>query len=644
MIGDILPKLTPISAYQPSNEVVELTSALKKEFMYGYEILHKDWEELNNYSVVERMNKDQRTFNSFVLEDVDDPKEKWKWVGTRSIARNKAMAMHAHLTTSFLLPTFFAQNERQEEDRDMSDMMRDMVEFISINSNYRSGFLLTTMGMLVNPVTYLGAEFCEMLQKIKTKTENGQLMTKYLIDEVMSGFQASVYSADQLLITNIYEQNIQKQRTIIERSYIEYEELKQKFRDHPNWEFVTAGIKSVYSPDDGLFYDVKDDDHPYLCELSIFKRRRDDLEVPYINGIYFGEENVEANPIKHRDNRNTPKYNKIPFGFERINEHFFYYKSLINKVGWDHLLIDAMYQVVMNREFLDLLTPIGFSGTDQVDTDIIFPGATIAFENPDARAYPLIPPKQTSGYVALREIERSISEASVSDVQMGQLPEKEQKAFSVARAEQNARIILRGVGRNLGESILQYGDLMKDIVLNHYSAPELEEITGNLKYRKFILEDQIVDGKKISKKIIFDESLIGREMSEKQKEEKALKLLNETKYPKNKEHIYLLNPHLFSKMKYLVRIEPDILVEKSEEFQQALALNTYRTFRNDPLVEPEAIVREALNSIYRGRADEFMIKQRIPEIMGQQPIPQKQTPLESQAEAKALSGAALGIV
>jgi len=640
MIQDIYKKRTNVSSYQPSKEVAELTYIVKKDWSAGNEILHKPWDELNGYSVIDRMNKDQRTFNSFVDETVEDPDEAWKFRGTRSLARNKTMAMHAHLTANFIVPTIFAQNEKQEEDRDMSEVMRDVLEWMSINSNYRSSFIVGTMGMLVNPVTYLGADYCEVFQKIKEKGEDGKLTTKEILDEVLSGFQVPVYSADQVLITNAFEQNIQKQRVIIQRRFVEYTDLEAKWGEHPNWQYVTPGIQSVYSEDDGLFYDVKDEAHELLVEEAKWKCRRDDSEVVFLNGIYMGEENIDNNPIKHRDNRNAPKYNLIPFGYERINEHFFFFKSLINRVGWDNDLLDSMYEITMNREILDVLTPVVVSGAEKFDSQVVFPNSVVAFENPDAKVTPLLPARNPmAGYNAMSKIEESIDKESINDTQSGQLPQASQKAFTVAKADNAAKIILKGAGRNLGISIIQYGDLMTDIALQHLTTAQIDEITGAEKYRPFILQDQMVNGKKVSKKILFDASLVGKEMTDEEKKYASLKLLSKVGYPNNKESVYLVNPHLFSKMKYMCRIEPDALLEKNTQFEQAMATNIYTLLRADPMIKPEPLIRKLLNSFYRGEADDMIaegggqegVLQQVMNGQGAQP---PQSPMGAQVNQK----------
>jgi hypothetical protein len=141
MLGEVY-KATLVSLYQPSHDVSDLPAHAKKAFTDGGEILHRSWSELNDYSVIERLEKDQRTFHSFVDESGEDPNEKWQWQGTRSWARNRAMAMHAPLTANYVVPMVTAQNESQEEDRDRSSVARDIMEGMTVNANYRPSLLL----------------------------------------------------------------------------------------------------------------------------------------------------------------------------------------------------------------------------------------------------------------------------------------------------------------------------------------------------------------------------------------------------------------------------------------------------------------------------------------------------------------------
>jgi len=633
---DEIPKGANVSSYQPSRDVIDLTKVVKDDYNEGVRILHQPWVELNDRSIIHDENRGQAMFNAFVDTSYEDANEAWKWRGTRSKARNKAIAMHAQLTSNFLLPLFIAQNDEDEVDKGFSEVMRDVIEWMAqpTNSNYQASFLQVVFGMMANPVTFMGAEYCEVIQKIKTRLDNGEVEIKEIMDEVLSGFKADIWSANQVLITNAYQRNMQKQKAIIKRRYVDKDELEAKYGEHENWVHVQAGIKSIYSEANDLFYEVYDDDHKDLIAEEIHYNRREDSEVPFINGIYMGEDDVEHNPIKHRDNRDAPKYNVVPFGYHRIGSHFFYYKSMMNAIGWDNDLYDAMTEIVMNRALLEVEMPIAISGTDKVDSEVIFPSAVVALENKDARVTPLLPPSNTNlGFQAIQDTEKSMEEGSVSKTIEGQLPEASQKAFSVAQAQSNARKMIGAVAKSLAQSIIQFGDLMKDIVINNITAPQIDELVGGgmkLKYRKFYLENKESGGKKKDMNIIFDESLIGKQMSKQQVKESNLKLLEESGYPDKKVSIRKVNPELFAKFKYLTKVDIEEMYTKSPEYWQPILLHLRRELMNDPFIDLEAIDRRVVHAFFQSDGDS-MVKS-----------PQKTQPRQPEAASKDLPAPANG--
>lgn len=639
MIGE-KTQLAPISAYQPSLEVRDLTIQVKKDYHEGVRILQNSWVELNDRSIIEDANRGQMMFNAYVDTSIEDSNEAWKWRGTRSMARNKGIAMHAQLTANYLLPLFIAQNENDEIDRDFSEVMRDIIEWMAqpTNSDYQSSFLQIAFGMMYNPVTYLGAEYCEVYQKIKEKTKDGKYETKEVLDEVLSGFKAPIWSSSQILITNAYERNIQRQRAIIKRRWAEYEELEAKYGDHENWVFVQKGIKSIYNENDGLFYDIKDDDHPNLVAEETYLHRREDLEVCFVNGVYLGDKDVNANPIKHRDNRGAPKYNVVPFGYMRIGEHFFYYKSMMNALGWDNMAYDAMSEIVFNRAVLENEMPVAVSGSDKVDSSVIFPNAVVAFEDKDTRVTPLLPSSNiVAGFNSLRETEKSMSEGSVNETLSGQLPDSSQKAFNVAQAQANAKKLIGAVGKSLAESMILYGDLMKDIAINHITIPQVEELTGGrmkMKYKTFLLENK-KNGKKMGDNIIkFDESLIGLEMTDDEKMERDLELVEESGYPLKNKSIRLVNPEMFAKFKYLTKVDLEEMFSKTNETMQPILLALKQQLAQDPYVDQEVLTRKILYSYFNSEGEELM-KEEIQQIPG---VPQMQ-PQGSQMGQQALNTA-----
>lgn len=610
MIGTIETDST-VSHYSPSEEVRAFTAQVKKDYNHGYQILTKTWTELNGYSVIEDMNRGRKMFNAFVDESYDNPSEAWKWRGTRSKARNKGIAMHANLTASYMMPAFQAQNDDSEIDREVSEFMTDLVEWMAQdeNSNYKENFLALVFAMESDPIVYMGAEFQEVMQTIKMKGEDGKYTKKEILDEVLSGFKAPIYTADQVIMSNSHERNLQKHKTVKKRRWVEYGEAEAKYKDHPNWGYVQPGYNTVYNEADGLFYDIKDEAHEGLVEEVTSMYRREDTEVCFLGGIYMGHSDINNNPMKHRDNFGAPRYNLQQFGFYPIGSHFIFYKSMMNTMRWDNALYDASTEIMANRAMLDAEMPVAVSGTDKVDGDIIYPNAVVAFKDLNTKVTPLMPQSQLGNIMqSLNLTEDSMSESSVSETISGQLPQASQKAYSVSQAQANSKKIIGGVAKGLASSISKYGLLMGDIAINHLSTPQVEDIVGDetkLKYRNFVLK-----GKKTSKKLMFDESLIGQTMTPTEKRGANLDLYKEGE---DKEmSIMKANPEFVSKMKYYCRADYKELFEHDDEAMKAMVTNLYAMLGQDPLVNKEELLQEVMYAYFKGKGSRFINKNLPP--------------------------------
>jgi len=631
LISDYFQK-DKVSLYQPSSDVIQLTQISKENYARGYEIIHSAFPELNDRSVIDDEQNGKKIFNAYVDESTLDPSEAWKWKGTRSAARNAAVAMHAQLTAGFLFPAVSAQDENDMEDRAVGDFMRELLVWMGENSNYRTSFIQVVMGMLTNPVTYLGAEYAEVLQKIRQKTDNGYEI-KEVLDEELSGFRAPVYSSSDILITNAYVQNIQQQTCVIKQRYLDYNDAQKKYGTHENWQYVQRGVNTIFNETDGLFYDVFDADNPDLVKETTLMWRSDDAEVTFLGGVYMGNENVEHNPMTHRDVKGQPKYDVIPFGYYRISEHFFYYKSLMSSLQWDDALLDEMYRSVMNREFLDLFPPISIAGEEKVDTQVIFPGAQFVTPNKDTKVSTLLPPSQSNKYSALAAIESSIREGSVNEVSMGQLPQDAStKATAIVQATQSARTLLKGVGRTLGESIIQFGQLMVNIAVRHLSVPQVQEITGGgfkTRYAQFVLPNRVSKGKAVGKILKFDGDLVGKKMTDKEIEMENVKLAEQAGYPDEKSSIMVMNPEMASRMKYLISFDPEEMFVNNQQQMQMIWQNMYGQLRQDPLVDAEVLVREYLYAFFKSKGEDLINKNpQVPEgVSGGTKMP---TPVPSQ--------------
>jgi len=631
MIGEIIlnpqtgkpdENLYTISQYQPTKEVADFTLQIKKDYGVGYEIQHKRFSEFNDKSLLERMDADQKAFNVYVQPRSENPDEDWRWPGVRPLTRNKLISMAAHLIAVVLYPNVYAQNKYDQEDRDVANIMRWQIEWEIRNSDYEIMMLHAVIAALVNPVAYINVEFVEALQKIKERNERGEITVREVVDSIFSGMQFNNVPADEILISNAYQYYLQRQRFLIRRRFIDYDEATSLYGDHENFQYLQPGIRALYNEEEGVFYDQYDDTLTSLCEEVIYYNRTEDVEVPFVNGIYFGDTDVAANPIKHRTADNYPKYPYVKFGFEPIDEkRFYFYKSAAFKLAPDQELGDEMWRMVMDGTFLEIMPPIGVIGGEKIDTNVMFPGGVTSFGEGTEIKQIKPPSNLTAGYNALRLLEESMERGSQSKIREG-IPEKGgQTAFEIARLEQNARIQLGLFGKMLGQAVVDLGELLIDNILRHRTVQEVSEVLGGetkLKYQTFILPEQTEKGRKVTRKLIFDENLIGKRMTPEEKLKESYKILKEEGGLEGNTLLYKINPEAFRNYKFKLMVNPDYLLPMSREFEKALNLEAYDRLLGNPYVDQEAITQDLLlEAVVPGQSQKYIKKQT-----GQTPVEQ----------------------
>lgn len=616
--GKLVTPNATASLYSPPEDVRVLTAQVKKDYAIGMEILHRPYSQFGELlSPLQVYERDLKRFNSFEEPDSLDPDENWRWKGVRPLTRNKIIGIAAHFVAALLYPNVFAQNKDDEEDRNAAEMMKDFVEYYIENSNYTISYLFGIIAALFSPVAYLNVEFVEAIQKIKERLADGTIAYKEAVDEVFSGINFNNVPMEEILVTNAFEYEFQKQRAVIRRRLIDFTEAQTRYGNHDNFKFVQPGIKVLYDATSSAFYNIIDIDNPTLVEEVIYYNRLNDLEVPFINGIYLGEEKVESNLIKHRHITQdktgkmilVPLYPYVKFGYGPIDEkRFYFYKSAVNEFGSQQKLVDRIWQMVVNGTFLATVPPLAVTGNNIIKSNVIYPGAVTIFPDRETTITPIgTGANLATGYNLLAKAEADINETS----RLPQLPAKSgTTAFEVAREEQQSRIQLGLFGMMVAEAVTQLGRLLIDVILLHQMTSEVEEITAGetrLRFRKFVMANRMEDNQKVTKIIhLTDEELNGSLGA-------SLELLQQEGSLDSEKRIYKINPSYFRRLKWLIRVDPDQWVPKNEIFEKAFSLEGYDRMIANPFIDQETVTRDFLVEVYaKGEANKYMKKATMP--------------------------------
>src|SRR3990167_1933552 len=117
--------------------------------------------------------------------------------------------------------------------------------------------------------------------------------------------------------------------------------------------------------------------------------------------------------------------------------------------------------------------------------------------------------------------------------------------------------------------IINLGELMIDLILTHQTVADIEEIAdgeSRLRYKAFLLPEQIEGGKSVTKRIQFtDEELTGTL-------DESMKLLEAEGGLNADKRIYKVNPIKFRRLRFLLTMTAEQLMPKNEIFEKALKL------------------------------------------------------------------------
>lgn len=598
------------SVYQPTDQKTkDVTAMVMKDYVFALDTQSKTRTEFNNRSLIQEINTNQKAFNSYIAPRSTDPDEEWRAQTVRPVTRNKLISIAAHVTVSILYPNIFAQNSNDEEDKEAALVMRDLIEYNINNSNYQKSFLEAVITALVDPCVILQSDWLEVYREVKRKKEDGKWTTEKILDEVLSGFSANVIPCQELLIANIYEKEIQKQRFLIRNRFIDFEEAKLVYGHHENFKFVQPGVKAVYSEVNKTFYDVRDEQlKMYLVNEVTYYNRILDLQIVFLNGILVTDPE-QPNP------REDKLYPFTKSGYEPLNSgKFFYYKSAANKLGSDQEIVDVLYNMVLDGTYLQLMPPLALYGTEDVNSSVIVPGQVTSFKDPNTKLENIGPRSDLrAGLEAIGMVERSISESSQDSLLSGISGNGggDRTAREAILLQQNAKTALGLFGKMIAFMVEDFGKLMIGDILQYMTVGDVDELSGTIAYKSFLVPDKMDSGKKVTRKIKFDSSLLGSEdYDEKTTKDKSYDTLAEEGGLDSDVRLCKVNPELFRKIKYRCTVSADELTPKSKAIEKALNLEAYDRLIQNPTIDQEAITREFVLDIYRpGQSDKFIRKQ-----------------------------------
>jgi len=605
--------LDTLSEYKPSTEVKNRFTQILSDMNIAEDIMNNPYEEFGSGSegdsmdIISFTNKMQKRFNNNIPSATDDPNQQWRANTIRPLTRNKVISIVAHLTQSVLYPNVIAQNDDSEEDKDMALIMRDIIEWAGEQSKYEDTFISAVMDMCVNPAVILFEDYSRVSRNIKDIKEDGSWDIEEVVDELYSGFQNSIVPIDELYIGNIYEPELQKQPFLIWRKVISYSDAKAKYGNNENFKkYVTPGLRIFYNGDEQTFYEQYDEQlEERLVEEINYYNRGADLHLRIVNGVLLDDPD---RPIQRKDKR-------YPFAksfYEQFNSRFFYGMPLVAKIMPDQDVIDTLYNLLIDGTILETMPPSAIYGVEEMDSAVMIPGGQTSFKNPESRIDSIGTGRNLSAAAnTLEKVEGSADESSNDPLSSGQQTGGDKTKYEVVRLEQNAKTVLGLAGKMIIQLIRDFGILRVGSIVQFVPIAEVKEIIGDdvkLKFPRILLPNKNVEGKTKSRQIEFTQDMPESEEEQKEIEFDMLEqeVFDVRTGDEGDKSIAKVNPSVFRRMKYLIKMEPDFLDSATKFFKK---LQLYDRAIANPLSNMEAVTRDFLYGAYvPGKEDKYLKK------------------------------------
>ena len=622
------------SSYSPRDEIQQLFARCQDDYNRAYTLQNRSFDEFDGLSLLQRAKKDQETFSAFVGAEFIPSQKRWRWRGRKNTARNKLIGILAHMLSGMLYPMVKAQNTENEDDKMTARVMRILIEERLKKANYELKFLYMVLSALVNPAVFVEVDYIVAMQRVKERIATGEVKIIDVIDEFLTGLLLQIVPIDQILLADFYTNNIQLQPHLIRVERISWDTARKIYGWHEDFKYVMAGkTKILISGQDGqTLFDIEwTEADQNMVQVLTFYYRDEDLEVPFVGGVFMGNtENIyNSNPFKHRrmsyigeEWKSIPIYKFAKSGFEPLDPtgQFAYYKSGAFKEFWDDAGQNRAHQLWFDAMQLDVMKPLFISGLAKADNSVLAPGAVIGMPA-NAKIEPFtLGSNLTAAMNVMMKEEDDMSQSTQDKIMTG-VTEPNVTATQSIQAQNQARIFLGVFGSMTADLIKQIGELVKDCEVQHTMIGDIDaSIPESLSLKfKTILARTKDRGKEVTNRLIFTDTLMGKYMTDSQRKGREYELYDMAGGKNSDTRIYMVNPYLAARTMYSFYVDPQMITDSAFGLNRQMKITNHQMLTQPsvyPYTDPKAVADIIIEEFGGDNPDLIKSKINPSELMG----------------------------
>jgi hypothetical protein len=355
----------------------ELIKRIYDEFSDMRNQRNKKWRWLNDRTLREYIEDSQLRINGYVPTKEEQGKESWQSNVFHPVTRNKFKAILASVALDIPEIRITAQNERSKEDQKRAYVMRNLLKYTYDNDNkeeknFFEAWETAEKGTVVVYDGYLRKK--EKRRIISSFDPNtGDIETEEKEIETESQCFEQIIPLMNLYIADFHIYDIQKQPALIWVDRMTKEMFDHEYGKYKGAKLVPEKVPETNKNEEDTIYiemwsDRFEGDSP--IEVVKYYNKMNDEFIILANGVLL----LDAPLLLGKKKKYYPFAKTV---FEPLATDFFYGNSLPNSLMGEQDVINALYNMALDKTYKSMAPALLIGNTNKDDFDLDDQNTTI---------------------------------------------------------------------------------------------------------------------------------------------------------------------------------------------------------------------------------------------------------------------------
>lgn len=613
--------------YNPSIKEKETITRIYTEFELMRNIRNNRYKFFNDRTLKDFVDDSQLRLNGFVPDRTSQGKELWQSNVFHPVTKNKFKAMLASVALDTPQVKITAQNEKNEQSLKRAEIMKNLVKYSYDQENkeeqiFFEAWEAAEKGTVIVYDGYLKAKNKQKFIKSYDPT-TGEIETEEKEVETDSRCVGFIVPLMSIYIKDVSIFDIQEQPAILWVDRVEKTEFEREFGKYKKAKFVKSA-NELTDPSEQDTYFVEGwrerAENDEQIEVIRYWNKGNDEFVIIANGVL-----IFQSPILLGKTKKWYPFAKTVF--EPFASDFFYGNSLPNTLMGEQDVINALFNMALDKTYRSMVPPLLIGSVnkddfDLEDTNVSSDTKIYVQDIAQVREMPISGINQ-SDLKMIEMVSRGLDLSSVDSNQQG-VPGRGVTAREVVIANENAKKMKGIIYLFLSSLWIQKIKLRMLNILMYYTSDKVDIITGKgEEYRSFVINNADLSG---DRKGTMEIQMVSGEDKLPQKQELDIE---EEKYKmqgENYEKIAITSDFL-DNWHYDIKIVSDSIYQKESGLTQMKTeekLRVLGTFFPQVVIQnQEKLAKDAIIA-FEDDPDEYELGAPQPAPMGmpgEQPVP-----------------------